>query len=74
VNRFTDALPEEWAGMMGYDKAQGFARRASMSSEVNVHKASRSMAELPTSVDWRSKGAVRLVSFRAGTSRCRAGT
>lgn len=60
VNRFTDRTEAEMKQLLGYKKSLGYARRAAnnVPSSLSSEDAAAMIAALPTSVDWREKGAV----------------
>jgi hypothetical protein len=63
VNKFTDRTQEEFESMLGYSKALGYSRRGdgALKEAMSPEAVEQALAGLPTSVDWRLKGAVTAV-------------
>ncbi len=59
MNQFTDQTPEEFRSLLGYKKSLGFKSRGSgLAPRMSEDQIAAVVAGLPSSVDWRTKGAV----------------
>jgi hypothetical protein len=60
VNEFTDRTAAEYRQLLGYKKSYGFASRGTGLHPPSMSRAQQEavLKSLPSSVDWRQKGAV----------------
>ena len=70
VNHFTDMTEAEFAVRLGYKKALGYSRRAAMGEIDESTLNLQPVSALPTSVDWRKKGAVTAVKDQGNCGSC----
>jgi len=71
VNKFMDFTPAELRSFTGYNAAQAQARRAAMQAdEYRAPVNHMSIDQLPTSVDWRTKGIISTVKDQGSCGSC----
>jgi hypothetical protein len=68
VNEFTDRTAAEYRQLLGYKKSYGFASRGTgvHPPSLSVDQQQAVLKSLPSSVDWRQKGAVTPVKNQVG--------